>query len=273
MESPTSSSPSSASSISSVSSPDIPITLHIGVLALQGAFIEHISHFKQLQSYYVSHHSISIIVSEIRTPEELALVDGLVIPGGESTTIANLASRWNLIDPLKEMVEKQQKPIFGTCAGLILLSNTVKNQKVGGQLLLGGLDITTQRNHYGTQMGSFSTIVHVPIFKDNPDFIINNNKTSNNGNSLESKNSQTGECEALFIRAPGIITIDSAEVKVLATIPNTITNDPNTPVPIAVVQKHLMATTFHPELTKDLRWHKYFADLCLKYKKLGSISS
>lgn len=140
---------------------DADISFKIGVLALQGAFREHISLLKTIKG---------VIPSEIRTVQELQSVDGLIIPGGESTTISLIAQRWGLLDSLVRF-RQEGRPIWGTCAGLILLAeraegkesnirdrwrNIEAGMKKGGQALLGGLDILVARNFFGSQVCSFS---------------------------------------------------------------------------------------------------------------------
>ena len=119
-------------------------TLTIGVLALQGAFLEHIKILRQLGAQAV----------EVRKPVQLTALDGLIIPGGESTTMGLIAERWGLVEPLRQWVHSQ-RPTWGTCAGMILLAEHATGQKQGGQPLLGGLDITVNRNYFGRQTESF----------------------------------------------------------------------------------------------------------------------
>ena len=260
------SNPSVAVTTSSTPVPTASPDILIGVLALQGAFLEHLAALRRL----------SIPANEVRTIADLARCDGLIIPGGESTAIALLAQREGLLQPLRSF-SAGRRPIFGTCAGLILLSESVLGQKRGGQELIGGLHVTTQRNHYGTQLGSFRAPLTVDAF-------------STNGGP---------QSEAVFIRAPGIVEV-GADVEVLASIPkeadalleqkgkradehaeSTAPSDPpkqppttaggsgrvdyrgaeQSVVPVAVRQGNLLATTFHPELTKEWRWHALFADM------------
>ena len=246
------------STAASSASPDIVI----GVLALQGAFLEHVATLRRL----------SIAAIEVRSVADLSRCDGLILPGGESTAIALLAAREGLLQPLRSY-SSQQRPVFGTCAGLILLSDCVLGQKRGGQELIGGLHVTTQRNHYGTQLGSFRAQLTVDAFAD----------------------SGGPQSEAVFIRAPAIVEVAS-DVQVLAAIPKQAdalleqkgkraddqTDDTATQrqlteagsggrvdyrgaeqsvVPVAVRQGNCLATTFHPELTKEWRWHALFADI------------
>lgn len=195
-------------------------TVTIGVLALQGAFAEHIKMLGQL----------GVAARQVRKPEELAGLDGLIIPGGESTAMALVAERWGLVQPLKDWVSAG-KPTWGTCAGMILLSDRATGQKQGGQALIGGLDVTVNRNYFGRQIDSFEADISVPALGDAP-------------------------VHAVFIRAPAI-TETGAGVDVLATM----TDSTGKSVVVAVQAGPILATAFHPELTDDLRWHKLFVEM------------
>lgn len=203
----------------------------IGVLALQGDFVEHI---RVLQSLHVA-------ARQVRTVENLQNLDGLIIPGGESTTIGKLMVAYGLIKPIQEMIAKG-KPVWGTCAGAILLANTIfntvedfkKSQSThlrqggfGGQV--GGMDITVVRNAFGRQVDSFEQPIKIEEIKDS--------KTLFN---------------AVFIRAP-IIQKVGKSARILSRLSDgTI---------VAARQKNLLATSFHPELTSDTRVHEYFLSL------------
>ena len=144
----------------------------VGVLALQGAFIEHIKHFEGATKSGYSDYEFSFI--EIRTEEQLEKCHGLVIPGGESTAISLIAQRTNLLGPLMRYV-KSEKPIWGTCAGLIFLSTQVENGKPGQQLL-GGMNIQVKRNAFGRQLQSFQSDLDfssfIPLVYDFPTIFI-----------------------------------------------------------------------------------------------------
>lgn len=190
--------------------------LCIGVLALQGAFHEHALMVRRLGADAL----------EIRKPEQLAAVDGLILPGGESTSMGLVAERWGLVAPLRAWVQSG-RPIWGTCAGMILLAERATGQKEGGQPLLGGLDVTVNRNYFGRQVDSFETALEVPLF-DPP------------------------QSPGVFIRAPAITQIGPG-VEPLAALPG--------PVYVAVRQGPILATAFHPELTGDTRWHALFLEM------------
>ena len=190
--------------------------MKIGVLALQGDFAEHISMLKR----------ITVDATEVRLPEHLNGLDGLIIPGGESTTIGKLAVAYNLMEPLKQF--GQRHAIWGTCAGAIFLSKDVSRN----QPLLGLMDIKVERNAFGRQVDSFEADLDVP--------------------ELKQATGTKEDYHAVFIRAP-IIESVGGDAKVLASAPDGRI--------VAAQQGHLLATSFHPELTNDTRFHKYFLSL------------
>ena len=190
---------------------------NIGVLALQGAFARHIQVLESLGAETV----------EVREPGNLENLDGLIIPGGESTTISKMLVRWDLIGPLKTLIA-EGLTVFGTCAGLILLADHIE----GWDSLPrpGGLDVTVARNAYGRQLDSFSTIleIHIP---DYPDF-------------------SNSPMEGVFIRAPRINPESvGSDVQILCSLDG---------YPVLVKQNNLIGAAFHPELTGDNRLHKWF---------------
>ena len=191
----------------------------VGVLALQGAFLEHAAMLRGLGADAV----------EVRKPQQLAELDGLVMPGGESTTMGLVAERWGLVEPLRVWV-RAGKPVWGTCAGMILLADHAVGQKKGGQPLIGGLDVTVNRNYFGRQNQSFEVLLDAPVLGDGP-------------------------FRAVFIRAPAILETGPA-VQVLAEAPGH-----GEQVIVAVRQGPILATAFHPELTDDARWHRLFLDV------------
>ncbi len=193
-------------------------TVTIGVLALQGAFAEHIKMLRDL----------GVAAREVRKPEQLDGLDGLIIPGGESTTMGLVAARWGLVQPLRDWV-RGGRPTWGTCAGMILLADRADGQKQGGQPLIGGLDVTVNRNYFGRQVDSFEALLDAPRVG-------------------------VGPARAIFIRAPAITQTGPA-VETLAELPGAAGR---APVCVAVKQGPLLATAFHPELTDDLRWHEFF---------------
>ena len=193
----------------------------VGVLALQGAFIEHISMLRQL----------GVDAFEVRLPKELTSLDGLIIPGGESTTIGKLAIQYGLIELIKAMA-RDGKPIWGTCAGMILLARNIGG---GGYSSLSLMDITVQRNAFGRQVDSFEVDLDVPAL-----------------DAVSELGEKDRAFHSVFIRAP-LIQAVGPDVKVLARLTDgTI---------VAAQQEKFLATSFHPELTPDSRFHRYFLSL------------
>ena len=195
--------------------------MKIGVLALQGDFAEHIAILEQ----------IGIEVCQVRLPDHLEALDGLIIPGGESTTIGKLAHDFNLIEPLKKF--GQGKAVWGTCAGAILLSKDARRQ----QPLLSLMDITVERNAFGRQVASFEIDLDIPAL-----------------NGLDQEHNRP--FHAVFIRAPLIESVEGT-AQILATLPDGSI--------VAAQQGNLLATSFHPELTQDDRIHRYFISLVREY--------
>jgi 5'-phosphate synthase pdxT subunit len=147
--------------------------LTIGVLALQGAFSEHVQLLRHASSSLPTNLKFAFI--EVRTPTELSQCDGLIIPGGESTAISLVAARSGLLEPLRDFVKVLRRPTWGTCAGLILLAESANRTKKGGQDLIGGLDVRVNRNHFGRQQESFQANLNLTflgstetISKDQP---------------------------------------------------------------------------------------------------------
>ena len=194
----------------------------IGVLALQGDFIEH----------RVILDKIGVSSIEIRNSNQLAEIDGLIIPGGESTTIGKLAVDFNMLDDLQQF--GKGKPIWGTCAGAIFLSKDVRRD----QPLLGLMNILVARNAFGRQVDSFEMDLDIPVL----------NQIQVDGESNRSQ----GPFHAIFIRAP-IIEAVLGNAKVLGTLPDGKI--------VAAQEGHWLATSFHPELTNDDRFHRYFLSL------------
>jgi 5'-phosphate synthase pdxT subunit len=187
----------------------------IGVLALQGDFREHIHVLWRLGAE----------ASEVRLPQHLKGLDGLILPGGESTTLGKLAVEFQLLDPLQE-VASSGLPLWGTCAGLILLARDVGCE----QPLIGALDVRVERNAFGRQVDSFEADLRVPVLTE-----------------------PERPFRAVFIRAP-LINHVGPGVSVLSRL-----DDTNGVV--AVQQGNLLGTAFHPELTDDDRFHRYFLTL------------
>jgi 5'-phosphate synthase pdxT subunit len=187
--------------------------MKIGVLALQGAFAEHINVL----------HRLEVETVPVRLPRQLVGLDGLIIPGGESTTITSLMLSYNIRSEISQLVEKGL-PVLGTCAGMILLAREVSDNGVEPVAAMG---ITVRRNAFGRQRESFETNLKIPVLGEKP-------------------------FPGVFIRAPLIEQVTD-EVDVLARLDNgTI---------VAARQGKLLACAFHPELTDDLRFHQYFLSI------------
>jgi pyridoxal 5'-phosphate synthase pdxT subunit len=190
--------------------------MKIGVLALQGAFIEHEQMLQRL----------GVEAVEVRLPKDLEGCAGVIIPGGESTTIGKLAVQYNLIEPLREMA-RSGKPLWGTCAGLIFMAKDVQRN----QPLLGLMDVTVQRNAFGRQVDSFEANLSIKGVDGDKPF------------------------HAIFIRAPLIESVGDG-VEVLARV-----EKDDQEVIVAAQQGNLLVTSFHPELSNDDRFHRYFVKM------------
>ena len=184
----------------------------VGVLALQGDFREHVAVLRSLGSDVVL----------VRRPEELAVVDGLVIPGGESSVMDKLTRMFGLAEPLRAAVDAGL-PVYGTCAGLIMLADTLLDA-IPGQQSIGGLDISVRRNAFGSQTASFETDLDIPELG-------------------------SPAVHAVFIRAPVVDTV-GPRAAALATLADGRC--------VAVEQGNLLGTSFHPEITGEYRFHEYF---------------
>ncbi len=192
-------------------------SLTVGVLALQGAFAKHQDALERL----------GVTTLQVRKPVDLLLCDGLIIPGGESSTIFRQMKYIELINPLLEFAKT--KPIFGTCAGLILMSKKIMNFPLEP---FGILDVVVERNAYGRQIASFSTEIDIPTLLN--------------------------KCDALFIRAPRIVQC-GPDVQILATYEDE---------PVLVQQGHHLGATFHAELTTDTVVHEYFLSIITNVKNI-----
>jgi len=186
----------------------------VGVLALQGDVREHVHALR----------SLGADVVEVRRPRELAAVGGLVIPGGESSVIDKLSRLFDLAGPIRGRI-RAGMPVFGTCAGMICLADSLRDA-IDGQETFGGLDMVVRRNAFGPQTESFEVDLDVPVLEGPP-------------------------VHAVFIRAPVVEEV-GPEVRVLAALPDGRV--------VAVEQGGLLATSFHPEMNGELRFHERFLD-------------
>ncbi|KAJ4417844.1 Senecionine N-oxygenase [Neurospora sp. IMI 360204] len=240
-----------------------PQQITVGVLALQGGVIEHISLLQKAATQLSSQSTESSTPTpqfsfiQVRTTAQLSQCDALVLPGGESTTMAIVARRLGLLDPLREFVKVQRKPTWGTCAGLVMLASAASATKQGGQELIGGLDVKVLRNRYGTQIQSFVGDLRLPFLEEEKPF------------------------RGVFIRAPVVEEIISGEngeqsageggdeiaklkekartekVEVLGTYPKPQGSGEGEDI-VAVRQGNVFGTSFHPELTDDVRIHVWW---------------
>lgn len=190
--------------------------MKIGVLALQGAFVEHIAMLRRL----------GVEAIPVRLPESLDGLDGIVIPGGESTTIGKLMDTYGLLEPLRRTIEAGT-PVYGTCAGMILLARDIGTD---AQPILGEMDIVVKRNAFGRQLDSFEQEIAVPALGDEP-------------------------FHAVFIRAPAIEQVGAGAQELAHLDDGTI---------VAARQDTMLATAFHPELSGDTRMHELFISMCAR---------
>ena len=195
--------------------------MKIGVLALQGAFAEHVAILR----------AIGVEAVEVRLPAQLADVDGLILPGGESTTMRRLIDRWGLRQPILDLAARGA-PLFGTCAGMIVLAREIDG---GEEPVLPLLDVTVERNAFGRQLDSFEADLAVPLLGDTP-------------------------VHAVFIRAP-IILRAGPEVDVLARLEDDRI--------VAVRERNVVATSFHPELAGETRFHRLVALMAAEHADPG----
>lgn len=191
------------------------------MLALQGAFAEHVSVLR----------SIGVEAVEVRLPEQVEDIDGLVLPGGESTTMRKLIDRWGMRGPLMDLAARGA-PMFGTCAGMIVLATEIAG---GEDPILPLLDVTVERNAFGRQLDSFETELSVPLLGDTP-------------------------VHAVFIRAPVIERVGEG-VEVMASLPDGRI--------VAVRQRNVIATSFHPELAGETRFHRLVATMAAEHADPG----
>lgn len=188
--------------------------MRIGVLALQGAFIEHIAKLREL----------GVRAHEVRLPRDMQGLDGLIIPGGESTTIGKLMMTYGLLDPVRRFAERHA--VWGTCAGMILMAKEIGRD----QPVLGLMDISVERNAFGRQINSFEELLKVDVLREGP------------GRPFP----------GIFIRAPRLVEA-RPPAHVIARLADGTA--------VAAREGNLLATSFHPELSADLRFHEYFIEM------------
>jgi len=254
----------------------------IGVLALQGAFSEHIQLLRKAAAALASQGvKATWTFIEVRTTAELDRCDALIVPGGESTTISLVAARSGMLDPLRHFVKVKRKPTWGTCAGLILLAESANRTKKGGQELIGGLDVRVNRNHFGRQTESFTAKIDLPFL-----------------HQIKQEATDVAPFHTVFIRAPvvekilphvagiqeGEAQIDDTvvapsrtpeesvpkemlkkQVEVMAMLPKK--DNQHEGDIIVVKQANCFGTSFHPELTDDPRIHIWWLQSVLESLK------
>ncbi|KEF52135.1 glutamine amidotransferase [Exophiala aquamarina CBS 119918] len=264
------------------------MTVAVGVLALQGAFLEHLVLLRkaatQLQAHAQSQSrpTDTFIFTEVRNVNQLARCDALIIPGGESTTISFVAAQSGLLEPLRDFVKVSRKPTWGTCAGLILLAEAANATKKGGQELIGGLDVRVNRNHFGRQVESFQANLDLPFLKGGPfvsdepfhgifirapvvEKILPNVQGVQEG---EQRLADTVVAPSKAAKDDRARSAMSADVEVMGKLPGRLKNaaargvdvhaDNETGDIIAVRQGNVFGTSFHPELTSDTRIHVWW---------------
>lgn len=266
----------------------------IGVLALQGAFSEHLQLLEQGATFLSQKHGfqdVSWVFLEVRTAEQLATCDALVLPGGESTTMSLVAARSGILEPLRDFVKVHRKPVWGTCAGLILLAESANRTKQSGQDLIGGLDVRVNRNHFGRQVESFEADLDLPFL------------AAADGAEFETSRKPF---RSVFIRAPVVeklLPAQLGEQKEQAKLQDTVVAPSKAPADtrardaasaaggaveimarlpgraralrdkqvtasdageegdiVAVRQGNVFGTSFHPELTGDARIHVWWME-------------
>ncbi|KAL8958616.1 MAG: hypothetical protein Q9193_004359 [Seirophora villosa] len=258
------------------------VSITVGVLALQGAFFEHTKLLKQAATQLQDKNEALWDFTEVRTAEQLDRCDALIIPGGESTTVSLVAARSNLLEPLRDFVKVHRKPTWGTCAGLILLAESANRTKKGGQDLIGGLDVRVNRNYFGRQTESFEADLDLPFLSD---------ATTSKAQPFRGVFIRAPVVEEILARGGGkphqqeeasqnetviapskdaTAEIDAPKpVEVMATLPGRSRRlagkleaaaELNEDIGdiVAVRQRNVFGTSFHPELTPDARIHGWW---------------
>ncbi|KAI1109873.1 PdxT/SNO family [Nemania sp. NC0429] len=228
------------------------VAVTVGVLALQGGFAEHLGLLRRAADRLSVARQPQLVINltEVRTQEELAICDALILPGGESTTLSLVAAQSGLLEPLREFVKVAKKPVWGTCAGLILLCEQASATKRGGQELIGGLDVKVHRNHFGRQLQSFVQDVDLPFLG-------------------QGGADAPAPFPAVFIRAPVVDQMlsraDSPRpaVEILAKFPSHEGGDNI----VAIKQGNVFGTSFHPELTDDIRIHVWWLEQVIQARR------
>lgn len=251
--------------------------LVVGVLALQGAFVEHIALLQQAATQ-LQQDGQAFEFIQVRTPAELARCSALILPGGESTSISLIAERTGLLEPLRDFVKIQRRPVWGTCAGLILLAESANKSKTTGQELIGGLDVQVQRNYFGRQVESFEADLALSFLPDGEPFhsvfirapVVEKVLSSADAQRRESiitapsKQATKAEVEILG-QLPG-------RAKVLREVTETAGELGEEGDIVAVRQGNVFGTAFHPELTGDARIHAWWLGEVVRVAQAGDQS-
>ncbi|KAI9711541.1 MAG: hypothetical protein M1820_002105 [Bogoriella megaspora] len=270
----------------------------VGVLALQGAFSEHLQLLRHAATSLTKRQTVEVewVFIEVRTEDQLAQCDALILPGGESTAISLVAERSRILEPLRNFVKVARKPTWGTCAGLILLAESANRTKKGGQELIGGLDVRVNRNHFGRQVESFEADLDLPFLRE-----INDIDQEAGQRPFHSVFIRAPVVEKVLRPKPGVQEEEAAVpetivapakpmqnremektvssgVEVMAKLPGRAAALSNKEITarslgeegdiIAVRQGNVFATSFHPELTGDARIHIWWLS-----QVLGVLSS
>ncbi|KAL8972588.1 MAG: hypothetical protein Q9197_002705 [Variospora fuerteventurae] len=255
----------------------------VGVLALQGAFFEHTKLLKQAATQLQAENEARWVFIEVRTVEQLERCDALIIPGGESTTVSLVAARSNLLEPLRDFVKVHRKPTWGTCAGLILLAQSANRTKKGGQDLIGGLDVRVNRNYFGRQTESFEADLDLPFLSDaaaskSEPFrgvfirapVVEKILASGSGRQQQQQKEEASRNETVIAPSRDHMNeLDAPKpVEVMATLPGRSRRlaeklegaelDDDIGDIVAVRQRNVFGTSFHPELTPDARIHGWW---------------
>ncbi|PWW77472.1 SNO glutamine amidotransferase [Tuber magnatum] len=275
-------------------------SITVGVLALQGAFSEHLQLLENAAEQIETPKKLEF--APVKTPVDLEKCSALIIPGGESTTMALIAERSNILEPLREFVKVHRRPTWGTCAGMILLSEAANRTKKGGQALIGGLSVRVNRNHFGRQVESFDTpldlsflgkdeapfrgvFIRAPIVEsvlpkeEKPEDVEVRAPSKKPKGVIEESFSNEENVEILcqlqrrLLPAEGLSAADrplhrldsKGEVgKAYVVLEGGKENCFNASSIVAVRQGNVVGTSFHPELTGDLRMHKWWLGEVLK---------
>lgn len=263
-------------------------TLTIGVLALQGAFIEHINLLSRAAATLPpTNPPTNFNFIEVRTAAELSSCTALILPGGESTSISLIASRCGLLEPLRDFVKLHRKPVWGTCAGLILLAEEANKSKASGQELIGGLDVRVQRNYFGRQVESFEAALELGFLKGQEPFhsvfirapVVERVLSPSPSAPASAGEAVKGEDSGTVVSAPAK-KATKAPVEILCRLPGrakAIRDQTATAEElgedgdiVAVRQGNVFGTAFHPELTGDARIHAWWLGEVVKAASLAA---